>query len=101
MADVSLLCGTFEGKLASQDGALDRRYERWVSLAEQALLTIGALYEVERQAKGMSEEDRWRIRQRDAVPIAEKLHDWMLTQRELVPEARSSLRLSITASNAG
>lgn len=55
-------------------------------LAEQALLTIGALYEVERQAKDMSEEDRRRIRQRDAVPIAEKLHDWMLTQRELVPE---------------
>ncbi len=55
-------------------------------LAEQALLTIGALYEVERQAKDMREEDRRRIRQRDAVPIAEKLHDWMLTQRELVPE---------------
>ena len=55
-------------------------------LAEQALLTIGALYEVERQAKDMSEEDRRRIRQRDAVPIAEKLHEWMLTQRELVPE---------------
>ncbi|WP_448177441.1 IS66 family transposase, partial [Pseudomonas putida] len=32
-------------------------------LAEQALLTIGALYEVERQAKDMSEEDRRRIRQ--------------------------------------
>ncbi|WP_157050353.1 transposase, partial [Pseudomonas sp. TJI-51] len=42
-------------------------------LAEQALLTIGALYEVERQAKDMSEDDRRRIRQRDAVPIAEKL----------------------------
>ena len=55
-------------------------------LAEQALLTIGALYEVERQAKDMSEDNRRRIRQRDAVPIAEKLHDWMLTQRELVPE---------------
>ncbi|MFV3337940.1 hypothetical protein ACNFB1_12235 [Pseudomonas sp. NY15349] len=36
MADVSLLCGTFVGKLASQDGALDRRYERWVSLATLA-----------------------------------------------------------------
>jgi len=33
LADVSLLCGTLVGKLASQDGALDRRYERWVSLA--------------------------------------------------------------------
>lgn len=32
-------------------------------LAEQALHSIGGLYEVERQARDMSVEDRWRIRQ--------------------------------------
>lgn len=31
-------------------------------LAEQALCSIGGLYEVERQAKDMSDEDRWRLR---------------------------------------
>lgn len=70
-------------------------------LAEQALHSIGGLYEVERHAKEMSDEDRWRLRQEMAVPIAEKLHEWMLVQRELVPEGRPRPRLWITASNAG
>ena len=43
-------------------------------LAEQALHSIGGLYEVERHTKEMSDEDRWRLRQETAVPIAEKLH---------------------------
>ena len=55
-------------------------------LAEQALHSLGGLYEVERQAKDMSDADRWRLRQEIAAPIAEKLHKWMLAQRALVPE---------------
>ena len=55
-------------------------------LAEQALHSIGGLYEVERQAKYLSDEDRWRIRQEKAKPLADTLHTWMLAQRELVPE---------------
>lgn len=54
-------------------------------LAEQALHSIGGLYEVERKAKDMSDEDRWRLRQEMAMPIAEKLHEWMRAQRALVP----------------
>ena len=61
-------------------------------LAEQALHSIGALYEVERHAKDMSDEDRWRLRQETAVPIAEKLHEWMLAQRELVPEGSAKAK---------
>lgn len=70
-------------------------------LAEQALHSIGGLYGVERHAKEMSDEDRWRLGQETAVPIAEKLHEWMLAQRELVPRARLRPRPWITASNAG
>ncbi len=54
-------------------------------LAEKALYSIGGLYEVERQARDMSDEDRWRIRQEKAAPIIKTLHDWMLAQRDLVP----------------
>ncbi|QQU70326.1 IS66 family transposase [Pseudomonas fluorescens] len=61
-------------------------------LAEQALHSIGGLYEVERNAKEMSDEDRWRLRQETAVPIAEKLHEWMLAQRELVPEGSATAK---------
>ena len=61
-------------------------------LAEQALHSIGGLYEVERQAKDMSNEDRWRLRQKVAVPIAGKLHEWMLAQRERVPEGSATAK---------
>ena len=50
--------------------------------AELALRSIGGLYEVERQARAMSDEDRWRIRQEKAAPILKPLHDWMLAQRD-------------------
>jgi hypothetical protein len=61
-------------------------------LAEQALHSIGGLYEVERQAKEMSDEGRRQLRQKMAVPIAEKLHEWMLAQRELVPEGSATVK---------
>ncbi len=68
-------------------------------LAEQALHSIGGLYEVERQAKDMSDKERWRLRQEIAVPIAQKLHEWMLAQRDLVPEgAASGLQLETLGS---
>jgi hypothetical protein len=40
-------------------------------LAEQALHSIGGLYEVERQARDMSDEDRWRIRQEKSGTVSE------------------------------
>jgi len=61
-------------------------------LAEQALHSISGLYEVERQARDMSDEDRWRIRQEMAVPIIKKLHDWMLAQRDLVPNGSATAK---------
>ena len=61
-------------------------------LAEQALYSIGGLYEVERQAWDMSDEDHWRIRQEKAAPIIKTLHDWMLAQRDLVPNGSAIAR---------
>jgi hypothetical protein len=61
-------------------------------LAEQALHSIGGLHEIERQAKEISGEDRRRLRQEIAVPIAEKLHEWMLAQRERVPERSATAK---------
>ncbi|WP_434570321.1 IS66 family transposase [Pseudomonas sp. Z3-6] len=61
-------------------------------LAKQALHSIGGLYEVERQARDMSDEDRWRIRQEKAVPLVKALHDWMLAQRDLVPNGSATAK---------
>ncbi|WP_426144026.1 IS66 family transposase [Pseudomonas sp. DWP3-1-2] len=55
-------------------------------LAAQALHSIGGLYEIERQTREMTDEDRWRIRQEKALPLIDVLHIWMLAQRDLVPE---------------
>ena len=61
-------------------------------LAEQALHSIGGLYEVERQTRDMSDENRWRIRQEKAAPIIATLHDWMLAQRDLVPNGSATAK---------
>lgn len=55
-------------------------------LAEQALHSIGDLYEIERQALEMTDEDRWRIHQEKAAHFIDARHTWMLAQRDLVPE---------------
>ncbi|TRO36206.1 IS66 family transposase [Pseudomonas sp. ALS1279] len=61
-------------------------------LAEQALHAIGGLYEIERQARDMSDAERWRIRQEKASPILDTLHDWMLAQRDLVPNGSATAK---------
>lgn len=53
-------------------------------IAEQALKSIGLLYEVEREVKDLSAEDRQAIRQDRSRRIADALHKWMLAQRSQV-----------------
>lgn len=40
----------------------------------------------------MSDDDRWRLRQEMAVPTLKKLHDWMLAQRDLVPNGSATAK---------
>ena len=70
----------------------DRHVAHKSQLAKQALYSIGGLYEVERQTKKMDDEDRWRLRQEKAAPIGRKLHEWMLAQREHVPEGSATTK---------
>ena len=61
-------------------------------LAEQALHSIAGLYEIERQARHMSDEERWRIRQEKSSPILDALHNWMLAQRDRVPNGSATAK---------
>lgn len=58
----------------------------WVNhkspVAEEALKLFGKLYEVEREARELSAEQRQRIRQLQSQPIADKLREWFLLQRQ-------------------
>jgi len=58
----------------------------WVNhkspLAEEALELFGKLYDVEREALELSAEQRQKIRQLQSKPIADKLREWLLLQRQ-------------------
>lgn len=76
---------------------LDLHVANKSQLAEQALHSIGGLYEIVRQARDMSDEDCWRIRQEKAAPLAIALHDWMLTSAILCPTDQPPPKPWITA----
>ena len=51
-------------------------------LAEEALKLFGKLYDLEREAHDLSAEERHRLRQLQSKPIADKLREWLLLQRQ-------------------
>ncbi len=61
-------------------------------VAAQALESIGGLYAIERELKDLSPDERLRQRQRVAKPLADKYHEWMLAQRQKVPEGSGTAR---------
>jgi transposase len=52
------------------------------AVAEEALKHFAALYEVEQQVRELTSDERQRIRQLRARPIADNLHDWLQLQRQ-------------------
>ena len=50
-------------------------------MAHEALQRIGRLYDIERQAKDFSIEERQRLRQERAVPELEAMHQWLIQTR--------------------
>jgi len=61
-------------------------------IAEQALHHIQLFYEVESEVRNLETDLRRRIRQEKAVPVMDRLHDWMIAQRDLVPEGSAISR---------
>ncbi|RIY40475.1 IS66 family transposase [Neopusillimonas maritima] len=55
-------------------------------IAEQALQYFGQLYDIEREAKTLTPQERRRIRQTHAKPVIDQLHAWLLAQRLRVPD---------------
>ena len=61
-------------------------------IAEQALRYIQLLYEVESEVRDLDPDLRCRIRQEKAAPVMDRLHAWMIAQREAVPEVSAISR---------
>jgi len=61
-------------------------------LAAKALETIAMLYDVERDVRDLPPDQRQAIRHTKARPIADALHQWLLAQRQKVPEGSGTAK---------
>jgi transposase len=61
-------------------------------IAEQAVRQIAQIYAVEREVKDLNAEDRLRIRQDKSVPLVQTLHDWLMLNRQKVPEGSATAK---------
>ncbi len=61
-------------------------------IAEQALKSIGQLYEIEARGAALCPKKRQRLREHQARPIAETLHAWMAAHRIKVPDGTGIAR---------
>ncbi|MCB1719817.1 MAG: IS66 family transposase, partial [Candidatus Competibacteraceae bacterium] len=61
-------------------------------IAQQALQYIQQLYDVERAAAELTEQDRVKLRQMHAKPILDQFHQWLLAQRRLVTNGTATAK---------
>lgn len=61
-------------------------------MAAKALEYIGGLYEIERDTKDLPPDRRGEIRQTRAKPLADALYQWMLVNREKVPDGSGTAK---------
>jgi hypothetical protein len=73
-----------------------RFFDLWANhksaVAEEALKYFVQLYEVEREAQGLTPDERRRIRQLKARPVADTLSQWLQLQRQKVPDGSATAR---------
>ena len=62
------------------------------TVAEQALVFFGQLYDVEREVAELEVDERRRIRQLKAKPIADHLQAWLIAQRQKVPDGSATAK---------
>ena len=66
--------------------------DRLSPVGTQAIQRMAALYQIERQVKGFSPEDRQAIRQSSAKPLCEDLHAWLKLERQRVPKGGATAK---------
>jgi transposase len=71
-------------------------HELWANNASQvsgqALKFFGRLYEVERDARAATAHERKVMRQERSRPVADALHQWLVQQRQQVPDGSATAR---------
>ena len=71
-------------------------HELWANhqstLAEGALNLFCTLYDIEREAKDLQRDERLRLRQTRARPAADLLHNWLMANRQKVPDGSATAK---------
>jgi len=88
------------GKRITEAGCLAhaRRkfFDLWANhkstVAEQALGYFRDLYDVEREVQALDVDERRRIRQLKAKPVADALQAWLIAQRQKVPDGSATAK---------
>jgi len=101
-----LVCDDFSGYKASFGAAItevgcmaharrkffDLHASNKSEIAQQALIYIGQLYEVEREVKHLKPDERGRIRKDKSKLLVDALHQWMLLQRQRVTDGTATAK---------
>ena len=101
-----LVCDDFSGYKASFGAAItevgcmaharrkffDLHVSNKSEIAQQALTYIGQLYEVEREVKHLSADERGRIRKDKSKLLVDALHQWMLLQRQRITDGTATAK---------
>lgn len=61
-------------------------------IAQEALVKIGQLYEIERQAESATVDERGRRRQEHSKPVLDDLHQWLTEHRSKVPDGSATAK---------
>ena len=61
-------------------------------IAAQALLYISQLYDVEREVKHLTTDERRHIRQTRSKPLADAFHQWMVLQRQKITDGSATAK---------
>ena len=61
-------------------------------IAGQGCAYISQLYDVEREVKHLSADERLQIRQTESKPLADAFHDWMLLQRQKITDGSATAK---------
>ncbi len=61
-------------------------------IAGQACAYISQLYDVEREVKHLSADERLQIRQAKSKPLADAFHQWMLLQRQRITDGSATAK---------
>jgi len=102
----SLVCDDFSGYKAlmtagvTEVGCLAHARRKFFDLhatgksqiAETALELLGKVYDIEREVKDATADERKAVRQQRTRPIMDALHQWMTLQRQQVPDSSATAK---------